>query len=67
MIIFPDGTFWLEEGEVGPLICPKCFWPKELKERPEYDDPNVELTCDKCSHKSDWEKWFVQLEKVEGN
>jgi ribosomal protein S27AE len=27
MITYDDGSFYLEQGETVPFICPNCGWP----------------------------------------
>jgi hypothetical protein len=53
MIIYDDGSFFLEKGELVPFVCPSCGWPKEFSTTaPEF------LTCKRC-RKSASKKEFL--------
>lgn len=60
MIIFEDGSFYTDEGEIIPFTCPKCDWPQEWKDV-------EELTCKKCKFKGTAEEFSHNLERVEPN
>ena len=63
MIINEDNSFFPEEGEKFPLICPRCRYPKEYDENS--PDP---LQCDKCLESSPLSAWEdIKFGKVKVN
>lgn len=42
MIVNEDGSFYIEEGDPLPCICPLCQFPVP------YDDALVAVTCTHC-------------------
>lgn len=44
MIVYDDGTFWLDAGERIPFICPNCHFPVP------FDASLVEVKCGRCGN-----------------
>jgi hypothetical protein len=43
MIVYEDGSFFLEAGEAVPFLCPECGWPTPYSDR-------VTVVCEHCGH-----------------
>lgn len=43
MIAFEDDTFYLDDGERVPYVCPKCKRPIAFADV-------AAVTCDRCGH-----------------
>jgi DNA-directed RNA polymerase subunit RPC12/RpoP len=56
MKINPDGTFFLEHGELVPFICPLCKYPIE------YDEKPLMIKCTACGHMDFKEKFITDIE-----